>query len=47
MLKKIQSIVTNTILGSLFTVWAVSFSLLIFHLLTEGVDPNVTFGYLG
>jgi len=47
MLNKIQPIVINSLLGSLFTVWAVSFSLLIFHLLTEGIDPNVSFGYLG
>jgi hypothetical protein len=47
MLNKIQSIVTTAILGSLFTMWAVSFSMLIFHIITEGVDPNASFGYMG
>jgi len=47
MLNKIQSTVTTAILGSLFTIWAVSFTMLIFHLVTEGVDPNASFGYLG
>ena len=47
MLNKIQPIVINTFLGSLFTLWAVSFMMLIFHLLTEGIDPNASFGYLG
>jgi len=47
MLNKIQTIATTTFIGSLFTVWAVSFTMLIFHLVTEGIDPNATFGFLG
>jgi hypothetical protein len=47
MLNKIQSIVINSLLGSLFTLWALTFTMLVFHLVTEGVDPNASFGYLG
>jgi hypothetical protein len=47
MLNKIQSIAINSLLGSLFTLWAITFTMLIFHLVTNGIDPNVSFGYLG
>ena len=33
-------------LTALFTLWLVTFTALIFHLITKGVDANISFGIL-
>lgn len=41
---KIQSFIENTIVYAMTTLVAVTWTMLVFHLLTQGLDANASFG---